>query len=312
MRNMLSCLLFFAAVAALGAGQPSLVAVTVELPHSTLLPGVPFDMTIRYTNLTDRRIAAGATARVTITPIGAPPITMERWAFIDEADFPTSPRNFELEPRGTATGVIRWDNNWFYDDAAVTVPGTYDISLEIVGNPAVVEEGTLFAGAIHTAPVRLTRIDPVGQNAEVWARMQQSAAGRWPSHGFGSRADRENVAREIMDRFPDSDYYPYALVLADRMLVRTSFAAAEDAVTRFRRSPAYPHLLVFAGLAAARAADDARKRGAIGDAVTKLQLYRYYNEEALRTGSEAVRGQAVVNARDADFLIGEVRKARQP
>ena len=144
----------------------------------------------------------------------------------------------------------------------------------------------------------------------MWERMERSAGGKWPSHGFGSRADRANVAREIVKNHPNSDYYPYALVLTDRSAVKMSLDTAQDAVQRFRNSPAYPHLLLAAGLSAAHAADAARRRGAADEAVKALQLDRFFNEEALRMGSDAVRAQASVNSRRADSLLDEFRRSR--
>lgn len=310
MKKLLLLSLLLVDAGAFAADSKPLVLITVELPHAVLLPGVPFDATVKYTNLSDRRVAAGVTARVTITQQGGHPVTMERSAQILGVDFPSVDGNFELEPHGVGTGVMPWDQNWFHDDAAFTMPGRYDIELDVIGNAATVDEGVVCACLLHATPVRLMRITPAGEDAEVWARLQKSGRGQWPSHGFGSPADRDKMAAEIVRQHRDSAYYPYALVLGDDGAGKTPLSVAEDAVRRFQRSPAYPHLLIFTGLAAVHAAYAARNRGAFDEAMQDLQLFRFYNDEALRTGSDAVRVHARGNAGTADFLRSEFEKAR--
>src|SRR5437868_896129 len=101
------------------------VTVSLELPYASVLPGVPFDLTVVYKNNTAERIAVGRTATVIVTPRGSGPVRLPNHARIERPDLLQEPRNIELEPGETQRAFIAWDSNCFFDDAAVTGPGTY-------------------------------------------------------------------------------------------------------------------------------------------------------------------------------------------
>src|ERR1043165_9480684 len=161
MKKSLVFLLFFAAGAAFAADRP-LVNVTIDLPQAKLLPGVPFDITVTYKNASDQFVAVGKTASLIITPQNGTPVRLQPRGIVQQGA--SQDPNLELQPKETQVGTINWHANWFYEDAAFTVPGIYDIALEIVGDAASAEDETfVYAGTIRTAPTRLVRIQPAGE-----------------------------------------------------------------------------------------------------------------------------------------------------
>jgi hypothetical protein len=82
-----------------------------------ILPGVPFDLSVTYRNLSGRPVAAGALATMIISTANGTPVRLKSPAHVDHPGLRQS-RNFELQPGETQTGTINWHSNWFYDDAA--------------------------------------------------------------------------------------------------------------------------------------------------------------------------------------------------
>jgi hypothetical protein len=304
---------FLAALLLLGAttvnAAPPPVAVTLTLPRTSVLPGVPFDIIVHFRNLSGHPVAVGRTAVVTVTPAGGAPVRMARFAHIDSPDASINEANVDLEPGEVRDGYISWDSNWFFDDAAVTVPGTYDIALDLSGNPNEVDDGVTLVGPVRTSSARLVRIDPTGDDAQVWHRLQEASNGEWPSHGFGSRAARTNVAAEVIASHPASGYFPYAVILNHDF---PRLAVVRDAASRFKESPAYPHVL----LTAARVASVEGRRAAMStataaDAEQFLQLAMELSDSAARTDNPAVAGQARVVKSVTRSDLDTLRGARQ-
>jgi hypothetical protein len=308
MRKSLSLLFLFAAAAAFaGEGRP-LVSVKLNLPHAVILPGVPFDLSVTYQNLSDRPVAAGALATMIISTANGTPVRLESPAHVDHLGLRQS-RNFELQPGETQTGTVNWHSNWFYDDAAFTVPGTYQVAIELTGDASDAEgEGLAYAGTIRTLPVRLTRVEPTDEDAEVWKLLREAASGSWPSHGFGSRATAENMADVVVAHHRRSAYYPYALLLG-HAVPTVSLETAREAVSAFQSSPAYPHLLVTAAIAAHVEARKRQERHAPAPEVEGLlRMSVELAESAVRTGNPAVRAQANVNEQIARDYIDRLRR----
>jgi hypothetical protein len=280
-----------------GADEPLVVKAMLGLPHAAILPGVPFDLTVTYKNVSQQLVAVGASATVVITPLNGSPIRLRSRAHVDHLDLLQIP-NFELRPGETQTGTISWHSNWFYEDAAYTVPGVYDIALELTGDAVDAQkEGLVYTGAVLTPPVRLTRIEPKGEDGEVWRALQQAAGGAWPSHGFGSRATRENMADQVITRHPRSTYYPYAPLLG-HAVPAVPLDVAREAVGTFSDSPAYAHLLVTAAVAADAEAAARRQRHAPVEEVERyLRMALEFADAAERSANPAVHAQAQVNGR---------------
>jgi hypothetical protein len=307
---LLSLSLMLLGTVASGADNRPRTTVTLDPPVQSLLPGVPFDLTVTYTNSSDQRVAVGAIATVIITPRGGQPVRMKSHTGVMPESGYEAVANFELEPGQSASGVLQWSANWLFEDAMVTVPGTYEIALELTGNPNQVDgESTVFIPSLRSSAAELTRVQPVGEDALVWSRLQEVTNGRWPSHGFGSRATVDDaISDEVVAKFPRSGYYPYALLLRHARPI-FDLQAVREAIGNFRSSPAYPHLLVAAAVEAlrqARLASNAKRP------VAEIELYmsfaKFYSDEALHTQSVPIRANARATARAAEVELGELRK----
>ena len=243
MRRLIPLWLALIAVVASAADQPPRVTVTLDLPAQSLLPGVPFDMTVIYRNLSGQRVAVGADATIVVTPQGGLPNRMKsRASVMPESGF-QAVANVVLEPGETRSGVLEWSDNWFFEDANVTVPGNYEITLDLNGNPAAVDDGVVYVGLIRSSTATLTRIRPTGEDAIVWARLSTATGNQWPSHGFGSRVtEGDGMSDEVIAKHAGSGYYPYALLLAHHRPV-VDFKAARDAVPRNQAGMRIPRCL---------------------------------------------------------------------
>jgi hypothetical protein len=296
------------ACSAYAAAKARHLDISIDLPAPSLLPGVPFDIVVTYANHTDHRIAIGATAAVIVTPEGGQPVRMQHRAHVEPESGDQSGPNFELEPGESATGFISWWSDWLFEDASVTRPGKYEITLELTGDPRDPEEGTVYVGNVRSEPVKLTRIQPSGDDALVWARLQQVAGGDWPSHGFGSRVTADDaISDEVISKHPNSGYYPFALLLGHAKTL-VALQAARDAVEKFRQAPVYPHLLLGTGMLAITSAQYAALKNRSSTEIEGYwRLAEFYNGEALHTQNVAVKGQARINAGIVEVSLRELK-----
>src|SRR5205823_1163784 len=109
----------------------------------------------------------------------------------------------------------------------------------------------------------------------------------------------------------NSGYYPYALLLRAAWNGQYDLSKMRDAVERFHGSPAYPYLLVAAGIAANSEAEKTERRGAsLKEVEGKFKLAQFYNAEALSTGSLAVKVHAAQDKRGADDALERIREKR--
>jgi hypothetical protein len=313
MKTLLSlCFILIAATAAASDKTPR-VNVTLDLPAQSVLPGVPFDMTVTYINLSNQRVTVGAIATVIITPQHGQPVRMAKHATVIESPFHARP-NFTLEPGQSLSGFTEWSEDWLYTDAAVTTPGTYEIALDLTGSPTEVgdEDSTIYVGPLRSGTATLTRMQPVGEDAAVWTRLEEVAGGRWPSHGFGSRATvDDSVSDEVVTKYPNSAYYPYALLLGHARRT-VDLHAVGDALKNFHSSPAYPHLLRAACLEAIRLGQLASNANRPASEIENyLNLAKFYNDEALHSGSTEVKVNAQSTAGTVEFEFTRLRKRQQ-
>lgn len=310
MRKLLSLCLLLVVVTARAAENSPSVAVTLTLSSPVILPGVPFEMAVTYNNLSSRRVAVGAIATVIITPRGGTPVRMARRATVMESPFRAWP-NIELDPGQSITAFTDWSDNWLYDDAAVTTPGTYEIALDLSGDCTKVDddEGTVCLGPVRSGTASLTRIQPVGNDAAVWGRLKEASDGRWPSHGFGSRAAGDDaVSDEVVAEFPSSGYYPYALLLGHARTT-VDLQVVRDAVKNFHSSPAYPRLLRAACLEALRLGQlAANANHSTSEIEGYLNLAKFYNDEAMHSASTEVKAEARATAGTVEFEFTRLRK----
>lgn len=261
------------------------VSVTLALPHNDVLPGVPFDLVVTYTNVSDRPVvidAAGATLVVTFadghTVVLQEPERNDQWTI-------RGSRPVQLQPGQSVQHAASWENgsipNWFSHGASFSGPGTYEIALDLR-----IYDKQQALGSIRTPAVRLHRIEPVGIDAELWKRMQEVSGGRWSDTWFKTKKEGEALAKEIVQIHPASGYYPYVLALRsfDRGVRNTeNIPALLEAAERFPNSPAYPYLLTAAANCARYAGLVAADKGDIVEAKKYLALAETKYREALAT-----------------------------
>jgi len=304
MRLVAAILLLCAVPVTAGVGP---VSVTMSLPAEAVLPGVPFDITVSVANVGTTSVAVPRIAEMTMTPFGGSPTTFKRVGRFEVPTYSSNDQGIELAPGEKITGYIPWSSNWSWDDAALTVPGTYDIFIKLYGKPEYMSEGVTYAGIITTNSVRLVRKEPTGTDALVWHRLKEASHGEWPSHGFGSRAATEDIAAEVLAKYPDSGYCPYAAVLPTRILSSNVY---RDLAARFPQSPAYPRLL----LQEARAVRyegrvGAKKPDEVQDAIAQLRTALSVAHAAKATGSVEVQDLAEIVR---SVLVAELQQLGAP
>ena len=140
------------------------IQATLTLPNDTVLPGVPFDIVVTYTNVSDRVVTIqGATATLVVT-------------------FPNGESKVFSEPDAS--------DHWNISGVLVArlAPG------DSVQHAASWEDGSI---PIRTPAVTLTRVDPVGIDAELWKRMQTVSGGAWADNNFAATKAGYALATEI-------------------------------------------------------------------------------------------------------------------
>ena len=290
--------LILSSLLALPLSAGTLVEATLALPHDRVLPGIPFDMVVTFTNVSNRPLViegAEATLVVTFadgkTSVMDQPDVMDQWSIKPYAPVRLAPGESVEQGVGWERGSIP---NWF-QYASFSGPGTYGIALDL----RIVDEDLEVLGNVRTPAVTLTRIEPVGIDAALWKRMQEVSSGRWSDMSFKATDAGVALADEILRVHPASGYYPY--ILAHRALRRADknhMPALLEAAERFTDSPAHPYLLKAAAdcaryeaLTAERARDDAS-----ADQYYKLAENNY--RAALATKSVVVRAGAEKGLRD--------------
>jgi hypothetical protein len=133
----------------------------------------------------------------------------------------------------------------FFRDYRLSPPGRYSIAVRLetfplgfeAQNPALSNYGP-----VTTTTAIVERIEPTGSDAKVWQRMQEIANGQWAppqttitnaGGEYDSMIARDKVWNEVLTKYPDSNYVPYALLAYQS----TDGKATTNAVKRFPRSP---------------------------------------------------------------------------
>ena len=267
------------------------VEATLSLPHNHILPGVPFELVITFTNISKQVVAidrAVATLVVAFpngeTSVLHQPEASDQWCFK-----PLSP--VRLAPGQSVQQPVGWDHgyipNWFMYES-FSGPGTYGIALDL----RILDDDEEVLGTIRTPAVELTRDEPVGIDAALWRRMQEVTGGKWSDDSFAAKIQGIALADEIIQSHPASGYYPYALAL--RALYRPNgnqISALLEAAGRFNDSPTYPYLLKAAADSARYEAWQAERRDKL-EAVKYFKLAQSYYRDALATKSIFVRAEA--------------------
>jgi hypothetical protein len=305
-------LLLLGVANAASAMTPQTVEATITFPYDTVLPGVPFDITVTVKNVSKSSVTVGTSARPLITLSNRQKLTIKDWQALEPRVSPNAPTWVELAPGESRQYFIDWHdfspNMFHYPE--FSGPGVYDVAFELAGN----EPPENYVGSIITAPARLTRAVPPGEDEALWKKMIASNGGQWADDGLWNSPKGPAILREILQIHPASSYYPYALLLEphlDRRRPATNddIAKALDAAERFQLSPAYPHLLLRAGHVALGLAVDAAYRRDAAARVKYLDLAkRYYDDAAKRTNLPAVR---VLAQRGRDRVQGTIDREKQ-
>lgn len=238
------------------------------IPDTKLLPGVPFEMWIEVRNPSDATVGVGLCADMIVRPEGGEPFTISFGGehrppyptLLPERDW-TGPSvaNLTLKPRAAQTLTVpilpELAGPLYFEDDRLSKPGRYGISLRLdyCWPGFVTPQKSLlppeFLGAVTTNEVTIERITPTGSDAAVWQRMQELTDGKWVSIGWltsrNSGARNESgatagmtVVNEIITKYPDSNYFPYALLAAQFGAVdAASYNRYVDAIKRFPNSP---------------------------------------------------------------------------
>lgn len=293
-KHILAATVLLSLLLAAQVSASSPVTASLALPHNNVLPGVPFDIVVTYTNVSEKPLTiVGARATLLVTFANGDTVVM------DEPDAPgqwtiKGSMPVRLGPGESVQHAASWERgsipNWFHvGRSSFSGPGTYDLALEL----NIYDHEQTF-GTLRTAAVTLTRIQPVGIDAELWKRMQEASGGRWSDHAFKTTKEGQALASEIIQLHPSSGYYPYVLALRSfgRGVDKDHIPALLEAAERFPGSPAYPYLLSAAGNCARYAGLVAEERGNVAEAKKYLTLADTKYREALATKSVAIRASS--------------------
>ena len=270
----------------------SAVNATLTLPHNGVLPGVPFDLIVTYTNVSDQPVTIDtALATLVVTFANGDTIVMHQPEESDQWDIQGA-MPVRLAPGESvqhAAGWARGIPNWFRY-GSFSGPGTYGIALDL----RIVDANHDPLATIRTPAVALTRVEPVGIDAELWKRMREVSDGKWSDNSFVTTKEGVALASEILQLSPSSGYYPYVLALrafgeyTDKNHIPPLLEAAE----RFPSSPAYPYLPIAAAHCARYAGTVAEMEGNMAEAKRYLTFAETKFREALATKSVAVRASS--------------------
>jgi hypothetical protein len=268
----------------------SAVRATLTLPHNDILPGVPFDLIVTYTNVSDEPITIDtALATLMVTFANGDTVVMHQPEGHDHSDIQGS-MPARLDPGESLQHAASWARgipNWFRY-GSFSGPGTYGIALDL----RIEDKQGRILGTVRTPTVTLTRIDPVGIDAELWKRMQEMSGGKWSDSSFLTTKEGDALAKEIIQIHPTSGYYPYVLALrafGRGVWDKTRLPALLEAAERFPDSPAYPYLLNAAANWARYWGTVAQSEGNMDEAKKHFTFAETKYREALATKSVAIR-----------------------
>ena len=288
----------------------SAVTATLSLPHNDVLPGVPFDLVVTYTNVSAKPLTIkSARATLVVTFANGDILVMDDPDLPDQWSIRGS-MPARLGPGESVQHAASWERgsipNWFNYGSSFSGPGTYGVALDL----SVVDERTNVLGPLRTPAVTLTRVAPVGIDAELWKRMQEMSGGRWTDGSFKTTKEGDALADEIIQLHPTSGYYPYVLALRSfgRGPDKNQIPALLEAAERFQGSPAYPYLLNAAASSAQWAGVLAERERNMTEAKRYFTLAERKYREALTTESVAIRATSENGVWDVAHRLDQVTK----
>lgn len=292
------------------------VTATLKLPFEKVLPGVPFDVEVTLTNTSPQTVKVGTMASIVVTRSDGARIPVSRLDRNRLQPYESADDTFiELSPGESTRRVIGWDSasppNWSITDG-FSGPNSYEIALELeIGGHTREADLSNYVGTLRTSTAPLQRVLPLGDDEAIWKRMQEIAGGHWSDDGFTRLKEGKQLAKEIIDVHPASNYYPYALLLFTFVRDPKDIPKFLDAAERFADSPAHAYLLKAAGdaaygetIRAAMARDNTRVShfGALAE--------KYYRA-ALDTSQLGIKQEAEIGLQRAMAEREKVSKLRE-
>jgi hypothetical protein len=282
------------------AAEPSrAVEAILTLPYETVLPGVPFDMTVTLKNLSSSPVTVGVEARLVVTMPDGTNVSRKLWeGLLQPFPLPMDRNWVELAPGETRVCYADWyryPRNELHDPD-FSGPGVYGLTLHL----ATAQQPDNYVGEVVTTTARLTRaVPPGGEDEALWEQMNAAMGGRWASDSLSNSKEGPAILRDILQVHSGSAYYPYALLLERqldmrRIVTKDDIALALAAAERFPSSPAHSYLLVRAGEVASTLAAYALLLDK--DEKTFFQYFtlaaQYFDKASKVTKVPAVRGVA--------------------
>jgi hypothetical protein len=226
---------------------PQAIKAGVTLPYATVLPGVPFDIAVKFTNVSKHPAAVGLNALLVVKlPDGKLLLPQEPMAGLEPRD-PETDYYTVLAPGETLEReVTPWDegSNRWADYPQYSGPGVYEIALDV---PLLNVEGKR-VGLIRSSYASLTREVSPGEDEALWKKMQELSGGKWADGNFRHARQAAALIQEIIATHPGSSYYPYALILRNPHSLPFFLPKILDAAERFPNSPAISYLHLSVGL----------------------------------------------------------------
>lgn len=224
------------------------IAATANLPFATVLPGVPFDVTVSVKNTSNESVSVGLLVRLLVTlPDGTLFRSKDAELLGPRSGSSLHPdKSVELAPGESRDLALTWSYatipNWSHF-GEFSAPGEYSVRLELVA----AKPADNYVGTVTTNSVLLHRAVAAGEDTALWNRMLQMSGGRWADDSLCNSKEGRVLLKEILDVHPASSYYPYALLMApvidSRQPSSEDIDRVRDAAARFHNSPAYPYLV---------------------------------------------------------------------
>lgn len=292
------------------------------IPERTL-PGIPvtFRVQLQNTGSEVATLASGAWLDVTKADGTSFVATAQRGEPLWAALAPQIGNSVVLQPGETRVFYQQPDcslgENEYFFEGRMTLPGEYSLRLRI---PAPWEARDVPRREFSSNPVTMTVIEPTGEDAEVWARMQELSARK---HGIGFSvwewADYQfSLANEIYAKWPHSQYLPYvACFKGGTLQERLAFVA--QAVALNPPGPMADKVKLSLASLHAFLADEARADLDEAIAVAEVtEARRIIQDVAATTSYEFVRQttqKALANVGTVEQMrdsIAELREHRTP
>lgn len=324
MKHLTAVLFFMALTASQLMAADQRVEMTLTLDPPVTLPGMPVGFRIAFTNRSAEPVTVPGSFMLRVEPEGGEPFFTR--CGIDGGAC-GSPRDFErrLNPGESRTLDFPVDATLgepeFFWDARLSRPGQYVVRLIADPNPprkgnvtVTVDSEPATEPRLVASPVTFTVRQPEGEDAKVWARMQELSGGKgWNSANmltFGFQ-----LATWIWREHPDS----YYLHLFGNLVVGRDFdenvRARQHAIDLDPQGPQVDrHRLGIAGAYRRQASEVAQITGDYARAIAVADEARRRFDEVARTGrTESIREAArkgILSVPDGETLAASAAHAK--